>query len=109
MNKVHAALAQPDVSWSLNRSPRIAMKSQIHATSTMNQKIETVTSHRDIPGSFGQERLAGVCRSETAFSPHLRPASSVAGDGLRTGWPQGGEQDQDYGGRTRLSPNRRVS
>src|SRR4051794_31304453 len=64
---VQAALPKPDISWSRKRSVRIEMNIEIHATRTMNQKIETKTFHRDIPGSFGQERLAGVCRSQISI------------------------------------------
>src|SRR5215210_1757827 len=66
MNSAQAALAQPDISWSRNKSPKIEMSSHIHANRIMNQKIETRTSQSDMATLHGRRGT----RRTTALSGH---------------------------------------
>src|SRR3954452_16108785 len=66
MNSAQAALAQPDISWSRNRSPKIEMRSHIQANRIMNQKIETRTSQSDMATLHGRRGT----RRTTALSGH---------------------------------------
>jgi hypothetical protein len=50
--RVHSAFAQPLSSWSRKMSLKMAMINQIHASRSMNQNIETMTSQSPKPSDM---------------------------------------------------------
>src|SRR5689334_21857626 len=74
--KMHqAALAPPERSRSLKTSVRTTISSQNHATSSMNQKVATNTSHKPIVTPKLGRRPAGAGQDPVRISGQRLPAA----------------------------------
>src|SRR3954454_15178570 len=89
MTKMHqAALAPPDRSSSRNTSVMMDISSQNQATNSMNQKMETITSHKLIACLPSLVTGPTGCRGRARYGRSLRSSEhqSLAQIG-RSSWP----------------------